>query len=212
MVEEEQLECGICLDKISERGSLNVCEHAFCFSCVSKWAKLSNTCPVCKRRFTRLTKQELYDTSSGATPKKRKRPKRVKTETVSYKDQSEQNHYDPEDAGPRERYITFLRRIARNFTMPGGMVFSGNIIRSSGGRPGNVIDLTSDPNEPQPETTQEIYDLTGEETHRRVRRRLNSTEPPVPVIEIDDDYNPRDHVSLSSEDEGEEGEDVQQTQ
>jgi len=55
----ETLECGICLDVIKEQGVLNSCKHLFCFSCIEKWSKTSNTCPMCKVRFKHLTKIDL---------------------------------------------------------------------------------------------------------------------------------------------------------
>eukprot|EP00754_Rhynchopus_humris_P041222 Rhum_TRINITY_DN24821_c0_g1::Rhum_TRINITY_DN24821_c0_g1_i1::g.180188::m.180188 len=43
--------CAICQDE-PERplGQLN-CSHAFCYTCISQWAKRSNVCPMCKKRF-----------------------------------------------------------------------------------------------------------------------------------------------------------------
>ena len=33
-------DCVICLDKVTTRGLLSVCDHWFCFVCVSEWAKV----------------------------------------------------------------------------------------------------------------------------------------------------------------------------
>jgi len=49
--------CGICLEKIENRGILNCCKHCFCFVCIKKWSETSNTCPICKRRFRNISKQ-----------------------------------------------------------------------------------------------------------------------------------------------------------
>lgn len=50
--------CTICLcepDKL-EVSSLDGCSHLFCFSCIEKWSERENTCPLCKCRFSRITR------------------------------------------------------------------------------------------------------------------------------------------------------------
>lgn len=53
-----QEDCGICLSSEYEfSGKPSCCNHRFCFPCISRWGgEGSNTCPVCKRRFTKLDK------------------------------------------------------------------------------------------------------------------------------------------------------------
>src|SRR5689334_7623335 len=48
----ETVLCAICLDSISsvDRCELDVCLHTFCFTCIAQWARVSNTCPLCKRK------------------------------------------------------------------------------------------------------------------------------------------------------------------
>ncbi|KAJ7977890.1 PHD and RING finger domain-containing protein [Quillaja saponaria] len=51
--------CGICLseeDKRRVRGVLNCCTHYFCFPCIMEWAKVESRCPLCKQRFTTISK------------------------------------------------------------------------------------------------------------------------------------------------------------
>lgn len=51
--------CGICLTeegKKSIRGTLNCCNHYFCFACIMEWSKVESRCPVCKRRFATISK------------------------------------------------------------------------------------------------------------------------------------------------------------
>ncbi|OAY43985.1 uncharacterized protein LOC110621394 [Manihot esculenta] len=51
--------CGICLseeDKRRLRGTLNCCDHYFCFTCIMEWSKVESRCPLCKQRFTTITK------------------------------------------------------------------------------------------------------------------------------------------------------------
>ncbi|XP_047307093.1 uncharacterized protein LOC124910492 [Impatiens glandulifera] len=45
--------CGICLsvEGSAVRGSIDICNHYFCFVCIMEWAKVESRCPMCKRRF-----------------------------------------------------------------------------------------------------------------------------------------------------------------
>ncbi|XP_071699036.1 uncharacterized protein [Rutidosis leptorrhynchoides] len=57
--------CGICLSeeaKRTVRGVLNCCQHYFCFSCIMEWSKVESRCPLCKQRFTTITKSAKSDT------------------------------------------------------------------------------------------------------------------------------------------------------
>jgi len=47
--------CGICRDdEIVEPTKIVECGHVFCFSCIGKWCNVSNSCPLCQRRFLKL--------------------------------------------------------------------------------------------------------------------------------------------------------------
>jgi len=59
-----ELQCGVCLENIAEQGVLSGCAHSFCFICIKEWSKTSNTCPLCKGRFTHLTKLNLTTKTS----------------------------------------------------------------------------------------------------------------------------------------------------
>ena len=51
--------CGVCLseeDKRRFRGILDCCSHYFCFTCIMEWSKVESRCPLCKQRFTTITK------------------------------------------------------------------------------------------------------------------------------------------------------------
>jgi len=51
----DDVPCGICLEKVEDRGIINCCDHRFCFECIEKWGKVgSNECPMCKKRFTMI--------------------------------------------------------------------------------------------------------------------------------------------------------------
>ena len=57
VLHEEQ--CSICLtdrDRIEMRGKLPGCDHLFCFTCISEWAKQISQCPLCKTAFRVLNK------------------------------------------------------------------------------------------------------------------------------------------------------------
>eukprot|EP01103_Thecamoeba_quadrilineata_P013430 TRINITY_DN3730_c0_g1_i1.p1 TRINITY_DN3730_c0_g1~~TRINITY_DN3730_c0_g1_i1.p1 ORF type:complete len:247 (-),score=37.40 TRINITY_DN3730_c0_g1_i1:93-833(-) len=75
---EEGPQCGICLDNISIRGIIDICNHTFCFDCIHKWSDVSNTCPMCKARFKYITKKDVNNPN--------KKPKRNETVTVKRKD------------------------------------------------------------------------------------------------------------------------------
>ncbi|XXG79182.1 hypothetical protein AAC387_Pa09g0309 [Persea americana] len=60
--------CGICLSEEQRgiiRGTLNSCLHYFCFACIMEWSKVESRCPVCKQRFTTISKPAKLDTGIG---------------------------------------------------------------------------------------------------------------------------------------------------
>jgi len=46
--------CGICYQPIEKQGTLDICNHEFCFKCIETWAKTENSCPMCKKRFSKI--------------------------------------------------------------------------------------------------------------------------------------------------------------
>ncbi|VFQ73379.1 unnamed protein product [Cuscuta campestris] len=51
--------CGICLSEEGKRrvrGTLNCCNHYFCFACIMEWSKVESRCPLCKQRFVTISK------------------------------------------------------------------------------------------------------------------------------------------------------------
>ncbi|KAL6056586.1 PHD and RING finger domain-containing protein 1 [Balamuthia mandrillaris] len=50
--------CAICLEVVKQHkeGRIDGCCHSFCFACILEWSKVTNTCPLCKSRFTALYK------------------------------------------------------------------------------------------------------------------------------------------------------------
>ncbi|CAL9057543.1 unnamed protein product [Musa banksii] len=60
--------CGICLAEERTRtiqGELDCCAHFFCFKCIMEWSKVESRCPVCKRRFSTITKSSRSDPGFG---------------------------------------------------------------------------------------------------------------------------------------------------
>lgn len=56
--------CGICLSEEGKRtvkGILNCCSHYFCFACIMEWSKVETRCPLCKQRFTTISKTARVD-------------------------------------------------------------------------------------------------------------------------------------------------------
>lgn len=52
--------CCICLQAIQSRCTLKAagCCHQFCLACLLTWANITNTCPVCKRRFNAVLSED----------------------------------------------------------------------------------------------------------------------------------------------------------
>jgi len=80
--------CSICYDSIKQQGILNCCKHEFCFNCIETWSKVENTCPLCKRRFGKISKTQLW----GVPPKTREK----KNYTIRTKNQA------PPELNPEE--------------------------------------------------------------------------------------------------------------
>jgi hypothetical protein len=72
--EATDADCIICLETIKIRGEIDSCLHQFCFDCIIKWSKVTNSCPVCKRDFVKVTECKALN----GKEKKKKKPKVVK--------------------------------------------------------------------------------------------------------------------------------------
>ncbi|KAK6915643.1 Zinc finger, RING-type [Dillenia turbinata] len=58
--------CGICFSeegKNTLRGTLNCCNHYFCFACIMEWSKVESRCPLCKQRFDTITRPARLSSS-----------------------------------------------------------------------------------------------------------------------------------------------------
>eukprot|EP00522_Entomoneis_paludosa_P001966 CAMPEP_0172472986 /NCGR_PEP_ID=MMETSP1065-20121228/68628_1 /TAXON_ID=265537 /ORGANISM="Amphiprora paludosa, Strain CCMP125" /LENGTH=411 /DNA_ID=CAMNT_0013231155 /DNA_START=606 /DNA_END=1841 /DNA_ORIENTATION=- len=64
---EENYSCCICMSE-PNRQDLSVidgCDHRFCFDCIAKWADRENTCPLCKVRFSNISRVHKSKTRRG---------------------------------------------------------------------------------------------------------------------------------------------------
>lgn len=53
---QQRPHCCICISDIKKReeASLDGCTHKYCKGCITEWAKTENSCPQCKRKFTKI--------------------------------------------------------------------------------------------------------------------------------------------------------------
>lgn len=90
---EEEDVCCICLDVPKDRGKINSCDHRYCYGCIKRWSEETNTCPQCKKRFTKLERIAAADEVSASKGKKSKRKKKDVI-TIKKKDiQSSSDHH-----------------------------------------------------------------------------------------------------------------------
>ena len=57
--------CSICLGGFTNRSFINECFHAFCYYCILQWSEVAQTCPLCKKSFTKI----IHDVTSIRTYK-----------------------------------------------------------------------------------------------------------------------------------------------
>jgi hypothetical protein len=78
--------CCICMSE-PDREELSLidggCEHRFCFECISKWADRENTCPLCKNRFTTITRVHQQRGKKKATNSRRVKKRDQRSDIVS---------------------------------------------------------------------------------------------------------------------------------
>lgn len=48
--------CTICFEELNyeKRGTLEDCAHEFCFKCICEWSKVQQSCPICRKKFTKI--------------------------------------------------------------------------------------------------------------------------------------------------------------
>lgn len=55
-ITEEKCCICMCEPERQELAVVNNCSHRFCFDCIVKWGERENTCPLCKSRFTKISR------------------------------------------------------------------------------------------------------------------------------------------------------------
>eukprot|EP00742_Colponemidia_sp_Colp-10_P003744 GILJ01003984.1.p1 GENE.GILJ01003984.1~~GILJ01003984.1.p1 ORF type:complete len:262 (-),score=24.38 GILJ01003984.1:383-1168(-) len=50
-------QCPICMLAVTDKSSPETCSHVFCECCLSRWAQVTATCPLCKSAFRRMRVQ-----------------------------------------------------------------------------------------------------------------------------------------------------------
>lgn len=50
--------CSICMNQPGrfQVSAIDSCVHEFCFDCISTWSQTENSCPLCKQRFTQVSR------------------------------------------------------------------------------------------------------------------------------------------------------------
>ncbi len=63
-VNEDKKFCSICYSDLNFIvARIDSCSHEFCFECLWEWSKVTNSCPLCKEEFLKITKMD----SNGGT-------------------------------------------------------------------------------------------------------------------------------------------------
>lgn len=64
---KNKIQCGVCYDELTVTNAVSTpCNHQFCSNCFFKWLKESNTCPLCRNKYTRYRKWDYEDINMEA--------------------------------------------------------------------------------------------------------------------------------------------------
>ncbi|XP_057295077.1 uncharacterized protein LOC130623590 [Hydractinia symbiolongicarpus] len=155
--------CSICLDLVSIRGVLSLCDHWYCFACIYEWSKNTNTCPLCKAKFRCITK--IHVNQIGSPPQKFRIKDKDLSNVMYYEDdfevamgladeseesESEEDHNDAD--------LTFLPEVETRFVssrptssrlrpLHVANQYAGRLRQHSIGRTSNNLLMTSDDEE-----------------------------------------------------------------
>lgn len=81
------MQCSICLQRTVAPATIPTCLHMFCLDCISRWAAISLTCPLCKQHFDRVVHQlgpnristrHLHPPPSSQNPSRQPRRRHVR--------------------------------------------------------------------------------------------------------------------------------------
>jgi hypothetical protein len=59
-----KITCCICTEDLVEKKAEINCGHFFCVECITKWSAIENTCPYCKKEFTRIVEKMIVKDGS----------------------------------------------------------------------------------------------------------------------------------------------------
>ncbi|CAI2382844.1 unnamed protein product [Moneuplotes crassus] len=83
-------ECCICLDlPKTKKCKPSICDHLFCLPCLQNWCKRTNSCPLCKIKFTEI----IILTDQGAEEGREKVEERIISDESEYFIQAEEYCY-----------------------------------------------------------------------------------------------------------------------
>lgn len=52
------MSCSICLETIKNEGIIN-CGHSFCKTCIHRWSRRNNACPLCRETFYEIRTEQM---------------------------------------------------------------------------------------------------------------------------------------------------------
>lgn len=117
------LTCSICLEQMKKETRASIaCAHQFCYPCIEEWAKVENSCPICKAPF--------YHFSSKAVSRTVTKKIQPVVDNIEYEDDSESSssHYIDDEAMEASNDETSEEGILQNRE---GMELYGNLFCES---------------------------------------------------------------------------------
>ena len=59
MADKQCMVCYLNMDQERQQGFMNSCSHKICSTCLIRWSKQSNVCPMCKQKFSEIRVYEV---------------------------------------------------------------------------------------------------------------------------------------------------------
>lgn len=72
--------CSICIDKSSN--FTTQCNHSFCNSCITNWLLQKNSCPMCRKEFYDISKEEQEEIDISSFENEFVRPPYLNNESI----------------------------------------------------------------------------------------------------------------------------------
>ena len=67
---KEPLMCCICIEEIKDIKAILDCNHSFCRDCILIWSENENTCPICKKEFSKIREKKIIKIMKVSTRNK----------------------------------------------------------------------------------------------------------------------------------------------